>query len=123
MNLARSVAGVIVGYAFFAISAFLLFRLTGRDPHAPQDTLFVTEAVLFGMVMAALGGWIAGWIAGRRPVLHAGFVAFLVALGAVGSLISSPGEHANWSQVAALVLMAPSALVGGLIKAKYFIKK
>jgi hypothetical protein len=72
------------------------------------------------MITAALGGWIAGWIAGRRSVLHAAIVALLIALGAVASLISSPGKHANWSQVSALVLMAPSAMVGGLIKAKYF---
>jgi hypothetical protein len=120
MRLARSVVGVIVGYAVFAASAFLFFQLAGRDPHAPQDLLFATEATVFGMAMAALGGLLAGWIAGRRPVLHAGFVALLLVLGAGASLISSPGEHAKWSQVSALLLMAPSAVVGGLIKAKYF---
>jgi hypothetical protein len=119
MKIFRSIAGVIVGYAIFALSAVSLFRLAGRDPHTPQDALFALSAVLFGMAFAALGGFVGGVIAGRRPILHAGIVAVLIAVGAGVSLLSSPAEGAIWSQLAAILLMAPSALIGGIAKVRY----
>jgi hypothetical protein len=118
MKIVRSVVAVIVGYAIFALSAVSFFRLAGRDPHAPQDALFAASAVVFGIAFAALGGFVAGMIAGRRPILHAGIVAGVLAAGALASLLSSPGEGAIWSQLAAALLMAPSALIGGIVKAR-----
>jgi hypothetical protein len=112
MNMVRSIIGVIVGYAIFAVSAVVFFRFAGRDPHAPQDAAFVVGAGVFGMASAAVGGFVAGVIAGRRPMLHAGIVAGVLAVGAIVSLLSRPGEGAVWSQVSAVCLMAPSALVG-----------
>ena len=110
---------MIVGYAIFIASAVVFFRLAGRDPHATQDASFVVGAVVFGMAFAAIGGFVAGLIAGRRPVSHAGIVAGLLALGALVSLLSSAAQSAVWSQVSALGLMAPSALVGGIINASF----
>jgi hypothetical protein len=116
MNIVRSVVGVIVGYSIFAASAVIFFRLVGRDPHASQDAVFVVGAVVFGMASAMVGGFVAGFVAGRRPILHAGIVAAILAVGAFVSLLSSHGEGAVWSQVSASCLMAPSALTGGILK-------
>jgi hypothetical protein len=123
VKIIRSVVGVILGYATFAVSAVLFFYLAGRDPHQPQGAAFAVAAVVFGMTMAALGGFIAATIAGRRPILHAGIVAGIVALGAFVSLISSLREGAIWSQVAALLLMAPSALLAGVAKTRFSSKR
>lgn len=113
LKIARSIAGVLIGYVVFALSAVVLFQATGRDPHAPQDAMFTAIAIVYGMVFAAAGGLISALIAGRRPVLHAAIVGAILALGAIGSLISRPGHGALWSQLAAIVLMAPCAPIGG----------
>jgi hypothetical protein len=109
----RTLGAVLGGYLIFALSAVALFQLTGRDPHAPQPLWFMVASVAYGMGFAGLGGFAAARLAPTRSLLHAGGVAVVLALGASVSLVASPGGGATWSQWAALVLMAPSAYLGG----------
>jgi hypothetical protein len=74
--------------------------------------------VLSGVVFAALGGYLAGWLAGRRPLAHAVAMAMLLSAGAIASLVSTLGHGAVWTQVTALALMAPSAVLGGWLRAR-----
>jgi FtsH-binding integral membrane protein len=110
VNLGRKVIAVILGYIVFAGSAVLLFKIAGRDPHAPQNFGFKLFAVLYGIVFAALGGLLAARIAPTKRNVPAALVAILIALGATISLIATWGAGSTWSQWAALLLMAPSAL-------------
>ncbi|MEO7273981.1 MAG: hypothetical protein ABIX28_12555 [Vicinamibacterales bacterium] len=115
MSLLRSIAVVILGYIVFAVSAAMFFQGLGVNPHAPQSAAFVAGTAAFGMAFAFLGGLIAARLApGRRP-LHAGLVAVLIAAGAVGSLLASPPTDGTWSQWMAVLLMAPSAALAGLV--------
>ena len=111
MALLRSVIAVVLGYAVFAVSGGLLFRVAGRNPHAVQDLWFVILAVVYGMVFAGLGGALAARIAPSRPAVHAGLVTGLIAAGATVSLVKSSG--ATWSQWSAILLMAPCAWGAG----------
>jgi MFS-type transporter involved in bile tolerance (Atg22 family) len=108
-----AVISVIVGYLVFALSAAALFQLTGRDPHAVQPIWFETITIVYGIVFAALGGFVAARIARTNARRQALAVAVVLAVGATFSLIASPGAGATWSQWAALVLMAPAAYLGG----------
>jgi nitrate/nitrite transporter NarK len=110
----RSAASVLAGYLVFAGSAVLLFQLTGRDPHAPQDLAFTVLTVMYGILFAWLGGRLAARLSSSHPSRHAGLVAAMIALGATISLIASPGAGATWSQWSALLLMAPCAWAAGL---------
>lgn len=110
----RALATVVVGYLVFALSAVALFRLAHRDPHAAHPDGFMVFTLGYGMVFAALGGALAARVGARRPGWHAGGVALLVALGASISLVASPRGGATWTQWAALLLMAPSAYLGGI---------
>ena len=114
----RSFTGVVVGYLLFAVSALALFRVSGRDPHQEQDLGFTVLSVVWGMAFAGAGGYVAGAIAGRRPRLHGGVVAVILALGATASILAQPGRGSRWSQAAAIVLMAPAAFVGGVVREK-----
>jgi hypothetical protein len=114
----RSVVAVLVGYAVFAASAFAVFRLSGHAPHAPASVPFMLLATALGVVFATLGGYAAGWLAGRRPLAHAVAMAMLLAAGAIASLVSTVGHGAVWTQVTALALMAPSAVLGGWSRAR-----
>ena len=110
--------GVVVGYLVFAISAFAMFRVSGRDPHQEQDLAFAVFSVVWGMLSAFAGGYGAGLIAGRRPRLHGGVVAVILAMGASASILAQPGKGSRWTQYAAIVLMAPAAFAGGVVREK-----
>ena len=119
MRMLRSVLAVIVGYAIFAVSGFVLFQVTGRPPHGEASVPFMLGATAYGMAFAMLGGYVGGLIAGRRPLAHGAAVATLLALGAGASLVATLGRGgAIWSQVCALALMAPAAIVGGWLRGR-----
>ena len=109
----RSIGAVGAGYVVFGASAALLFQLSGQPPHEAAPVGFKVASITWGAVFALIGGWITARIAVRRPATHAGALAALIALGAVISLVASP-PGAIWSQVSALLLMAPCAWLGGL---------
>jgi hypothetical protein len=116
--LLRSVVAVVVGYVLFAAMAQALFVLSGHAPHAPASVPFMLLTVVAGVAFAAAGGYVAAWLAGRRPIAHALAMAVLLAVGAAVSLAATLGHGAIWTQVAALVFMAPSAVLGGWLHAR-----
>ena len=118
LALLRSIVAVFLGYALFAVTSFALFRVTGHDPHAPASAGFMLVTLVEGIVFASAGGYVAAWIAGRKPVAHAVAVAVLLAIGAAVSLAATLGHGAVWTQVAALAFMAPSAVLGGWWRAR-----
>jgi putative membrane protein (TIGR04086 family) len=115
----KSVSGVVVGYLLFAVSGALLFWASGRNPHQKQDITFVVFSVVYGMVFAGAGGYVAGAIAGRKAGLHGSAVALIVALGAIVSFLAQRSTGSRWSQVTALVLMAPAAVAGGIVRSRH----
>jgi hypothetical protein len=64
------------------------------------------------MLFAALGGYVAQRIgtAAWKPAIA---LAVVIAVGAIASILGSPGTESRWSQWSAVILMAPSALIGG----------
>jgi fructose-specific phosphotransferase system IIC component len=106
----------MTGYLIFAVSAALLFQFTQQDPHASPSAAFAVGSVLWGMLFAASGGFTAAKIA-RRPSLLPGFlVGGLIATGAIASLLLQGGQGSIWSQLAAVLLMAPAAVAGNWIR-------
>jgi peptidoglycan/LPS O-acetylase OafA/YrhL len=114
----RSVLAVLAGYLIFALSAFAFFQISGQPPHQAAPTPFMLGSIVFGMVFALLGGYVAARVARRRPLAHGLAVGCVLALGAVVSLIGTYGKGAVWSQVAALALMAPCAVIGGWLRSR-----
>jgi len=113
----RSVGAVAAGYLIFGASGFLLFQLSGQDPHQQAPLTFKIATIIWGCVFALVAGWLTARIAPRKPATHAAVLAGLIALGAVVSLAARPSD-AKWSQLAALVVMAPCAWLGGVLSAK-----
>ena len=114
----RSIVAVVVGYLVFALSAFAFFQVSGQAPHQVAPVSVMLASAAFGAVFALLGGYVAAWLARRRPTTHGVAVAAVIAVGALVSLLSTLGKGAVWSQLAALVLMAPSAVLGGWLRAR-----
>jgi hypothetical protein len=112
----RSIAGVAAGYLIFALSAVLLFQVSGQDPKSFPELWFLVGSTLYGIVFAMLGGFVAAAIASRRPALHAIIVAALIGALALVSLIASLGRGSVWSEIAVLFFMTPAAAIGGFIR-------
>lgn len=112
----RSVFSVLIGYVVFAASAFSIFQISGQKAHEQASLTFMVLSTIGGMCFALAGGYIAGWLAGRRPFAHGLAVACVLAAGAGASLASTLGHGAIWSQITALALMAPSAALGGRLR-------
>jgi O-antigen/teichoic acid export membrane protein len=112
----RSVLSVLAGYLLFAVSAFLIFKLFKQPPHQAAPLGFMVITTALGMFFALLGGYVSGLLAGRNPLGHAIGVAVILALGASVSLMSTLGKGAIWTQIAAIVFMAPSAIAGGWMR-------
>ena len=102
----RSVGAVVAGYFVFAASAALLFQLSGQEPHASAPLAFKIASSIWGAVFALVGGWLAAHVAVRRPAAHA-----------AASIAARPSD-AMWSPLAAIVVMAPCAWLGGVLAAR-----
>lgn len=109
----RAILAVIAGYLVFAAASVGLFVVTGREAHEAAPMGFMVLATLWGMAAAAAGGYLAAVVAQRRDLLVQAVLAVIVAAGAVASMFTAPEGADRWSQLAALVLMAPSSLLGG----------
>src|SRR5579872_900648 len=115
----KMVLGVLTGDVIFAGSAALLFYFSQVDPHAPAAPSFMLFSILYGIAFALLAGFVAGKISGRPDLITGVLLAAIIALPAAITLIGRPGQGAIWSQAAALVLMAPAALIGDWLRGKW----
>ena len=112
----RGILGIIVGYLIFAGSAVALFALSRQDPHISASPRFLVLSIVYGIFFALLAGYITALIANVNDLRYVLLLAAIMAAAALVSLLARPGAGAIWSQLSALLLMAPAALVGGHLR-------
>lgn len=112
----RSAAAVVAGYLPFALAAWVWFRLSGRGPYASAGSGFMAAAILCGMLFAVLSGYLAALVAGRFEIEHAFAVATLIAAVGAASFVAEPAGESRWTQLSAILIIAPAAMVGGYLR-------
>jgi hypothetical protein len=118
MALIRNVIGMSVGCLIFASSALALFKISGRDPHVNPGLGFLVLTTVYGIAIAFLAGYVAAAIAhGHSAGVLIGVVLALVA---ALSIYWQLHRASIWTEVAALLFMAPAAAVGGVARASRF---
>jgi hypothetical protein len=100
------------------VAAELLFYLSGQNPHAPASASFIILTAIYGFFVAALAGFVAARIAGRLALFHGALLACLVAIIALLSLLADLGTGSIWSQLVALLFMAPAVTIGAMMRLK-----
>lgn len=115
--LPRSLVAIASGYALFTAAAASFSAISGHDPRTPADSSFPILSTGAGVLFALAAGYLAAWAARRRPFLHAAILAALLAIEAFASIVARPAGSAISSQLATILLMAPSAALGGWIRA------
>jgi hypothetical protein len=107
----RSALAVVAGYLIFAVCSFALFRVAGQDPHAAASFRFEAFTIVCGIIFAGIGGYVTGRLAPQKPLLHGVVLAAVMALLAAGSMLSVRESGSRWTQISAIFLMAPAAVV------------
>jgi len=114
----RVVLGFVVGYAISLVTSVAFFRLMHQDPHGPAPLWMKALAAAVGVVFALVAGFVAvkigGPDAGQKTGTAVGIAILVVAFLSV--IFDIRGAH--WSQVGAMVLMAPAAGLGGRLAAE-----
>ena len=116
MTIVRNIAAVVVGYLIFAVSAVLLFKLGGIDPHAEAGIGTILLVVFFGVFFSFVAGFVANAIAASRSLIVNVALAALMFAFAAFSSIRSTGEH--YTQFAAMFIFAPISILGGFVGKK-----
>jgi hypothetical protein len=108
----REVMAGATGFVIFVASSALLFAVSGYDPYREVSMTFQLISIAAGVVFALFAGYVTAALSPASPVRPVVLVALLIAVLAIGSLLAT-GSGEAWSQLAALLLMAPAVLLGG----------
>ena len=115
----RTFVAVIIGELIFALSDALFFQLTGHKLHQDVSTLFMIAAAAYGIGFAIAAGYIAMWLSRRRDLAAPFALAVLIALIAFMTLMARNPGTSRWSMFATIVLMAPAAVLGGVLRERF----
>ncbi|MFQ5526589.1 MAG: hypothetical protein ACE5GX_10045 [Thermoanaerobaculia bacterium] len=122
MKTLRSALGVILGYLVGAATGMgVVAQLFGGD--AEPGTGAVSLGILVFAVAQVLAGFLAGTIAGRKRLLHAGIVAGLFALVTVASLVKGSAVEPTSYRLIILVVGTGAVLVGGRLARSIRLRK
>jgi heme A synthase len=121
----QSILGIVAGFVvtaacvilgtLLAVSA-LLPKLESGKPGSPTPT-YLAANILVSIAAAVLGGYVAAFIAGRLPLLHAGILAALFFVLGISSVVQGPqpGQPA-WYPFAMLLIAPAGILIGGYLR-------
>jgi len=110
----RKILSVVAGYAVFAVSSVLLFKLMAQPPHQDTTITFKLVTIVYGAFFSVLSGFILQLIA-RQTKLALNFIlALVIFLLAAISMLASAGSH--WTQLFAMLIFAPVSVLGGYLK-------
>ena len=110
------VVAVLVGLAT-ALTSQLMLGSTGPD--AEPTTPFLVVNLIYSVLFAIVGGYVAATVSDHSPLRHAAALsAFMMLLGLAAWLIGggqpAPGQP-NWYPWAISLLVPPNAVWGGIL--------
>jgi hypothetical protein len=111
----RLLLGVLAGYLTFAVSAVLLFQITGQQPHEAASLWFVIGSTAYGMCFGVLAGYVASLVHRRRGMRAAAAVSAIIALSALISFFSRGESTYSWSMLATLIFIVPTPPIGAVV--------
>jgi hypothetical protein len=124
MNIFRGLTGVIVGVIVAVGSAFAFYRMAFAILLKMNDDILVDLPIGFwastlgyDLLAGLLGGFAAGWIAGRRPTLHGILVGISLVALTVWTMKGSTGEEPSWFFPGAMVVGFLGGAGGGALRA------
>lgn len=115
LTLLRAVAAAVLGYAVIVALTTLGFVhwLEGADLYRGGAAL-QAKGTLVAVVAGLTGGALAGFVGGRRPVLHASAVLPLLVVDTVYVLFFFPRTAPLWFELMGSLTLMAATVAGGL---------
>jgi hypothetical protein len=112
VRIARSILAPIGGYAVIVVGTTMAFRLAhGINLGSPPSHLVFGT---MGILMAGLiGGAVAAWIGGRKPVAHAASVLIFLLVDATTVLFFRPRHEPLWFGLMTALGLMGATVAGG----------
>ena len=127
-RMARSLLAVVAGYVVMVVGVIAMTAVAGKlfagavPAEGSSTTGYLILNLLYGFAFALLGGYVAGVIARRGPVLHAIAVAVVMVIMAFIAMKTYAGQEPSWYQRGHFGTAIP-ALFGGWIRARQVSRK
>jgi hypothetical protein len=117
----RSVGGIIVGFAVMVgmvmITTPLLTGLIPASSAGPSLPYLILN-IIAAFVSAVFGGGACGWLAGRKPMLHAAVLAVGVTILGLSFGVKPGGGQPDWYPWALLLCGPAGVLTGGWLRGR-----
>jgi len=111
----RSLAGWFVGYLISAVSSILFFVLGHIPPEKPASTSLIWITAVYGIVFAVIGSAVGASFYRRFALGIGAAIACTIGVVAMWSWYETP-NLSHWSQLIAILLMAPAAQFGAFFR-------
>jgi hypothetical protein len=121
----RSILGLFSGFVatiVLALGCDALVRAAapgafGPDGRSPGPVM-LGVGVLYTLLAATAGGYLAAFIARRAEVMHALFLGTLGALATLIVIVASPAGQRTAAQFVSAMLVIPATMLGGWMRAR-----
>jgi small neutral amino acid transporter SnatA (MarC family) len=75
----KNFIAISVGYAIFVISSILLFKLSGKNAHAPATIGFQIITACYGIAFSIISGFVSQLIGNKKTLVINYILAFIIA--------------------------------------------
>jgi hypothetical protein len=117
LRVLRSLLAVIAGFGVISIGTIITFNLLVGQVTVTSSPSQMWWGTVGAVISGLAGGVTAGLIAPRAPILHALGVWIPVAIDTTSIVLRTSGSV--WFDIAGSSILALSALIGGVIAAKF----
>jgi hypothetical protein len=120
----RSTVAVMAGIVVLVMTSFAIeaaanpiMKSSGLFPDDQPTVTVRLVTMAYTSVCIAAGGYVAAWIAGRYPVLHALIMGVVQVELTVLLIFSQPDLVPPWAWIVTVVMIVPAAWCGGVVRA------
>lgn len=116
--IARAIAAIVAGYGLIVVLTTAGFNgwLEGANLFR-GGLLLMAKGMLVALVAGLAGGYVAGWIGGMRPLLHASLVLLPLLADSIYVFFFFPRETPLWFEVMGSLGLMLATLGGGELRA------
>ncbi len=115
----RFIGASVVGYLVIALGQTLVLEVGLKGRVGPNSPFPILGLAAFGTIVSGLiGGYLAGWLGGPRPMFQVAGVLVILALDAIYVIVNHVGGHPLWYHLGGAVTLMAATAVGGWVRAR-----
>jgi len=121
----RSLLAVIAGFTAtvaLSVACDAIVRMAAPGAFGPEGHAASPGMMAFGvfytLLAATAGGFVAGWIARRHPILHALVLGTLGAIATLVIILAAPAAERTAGMFVSAMLVIPATVLGGWLRSR-----